>query len=56
MKAIKSVEIPARIIGHCTSIKAEVISKNIPLLLSKNAMKDPKVNINFFTEKNKNVR
>ena len=44
IKAIKSAEIPAGIVGHCTSIKAEVVSKDIPLLLSKKAMKDPKVN------------
>ena len=51
IKAIKSVEIPARIDGHCTSIKAEVVSKDIPLLLSKKAMKDAKVNINFVNNK-----
>ena len=47
IKAIKSVKIPARIVGHCTSIKSEVVSKDIPLLLSKKAMKDAKVNIGF---------
>ena len=51
IKAIKSVEIPARIDGHCTSIKAEVVSKDIPLTLSKKAMKDAKVNINFVNNK-----
>ena len=44
IKAIKSAEIPAGIVGHCKCIKAEVASKDIPLLLSKKAMKDPKVN------------
>ena len=44
IKAIKSVEIPTKIVGHYMSIKAEVVSKDIPLLLSKKAMKDPKVN------------
>ena len=29
IKAIKSAEIPARIVGHCTSIKAEVATKDI---------------------------
>ena len=47
IKAIKSVEIPGRRVGHCTSITAEVVSKDIPLLLSKSAMKDAKVNIDF---------
>ena len=28
IKAIKSVEIPARIVGHCMSIKAEVVSNH----------------------------
>ena len=51
IKAIKSVEIPARIVGHCTSIKAVVVSKDIPLLLSKKAMKDAKVNIDFVNNK-----
>ena len=51
IKAIKSVEIPARIVGHCTSTKAEVVSKDIPLLLSKKAMKDAKVNIDFINDK-----
>ena len=32
VKAIRSVEISARIVGNCTSIKAEVVSKDIPLL------------------------
>ena len=40
IKAIKSAEIPARVVGHCTSIKTEVVSKDIPLLLSKKAIKD----------------
>ena len=44
IKAIKSAEIPAGIVGHCTGIEAEVLSKDIPFLLSKKAMKDPKVN------------
>ena len=26
IKAIKKAEIPARIVGHCTSIQAEVVS------------------------------
>ena len=39
IKAIKSVEIPARIVGHCISIKNEVVSEDILLLLSKKAMK-----------------
>ena len=51
IKAIKSVEIPARIVGHCTSIKAEVVTKDIPLLLSKKAMKDTKVNPDFVNNK-----
>ena len=48
IKAIESVEIPVKIIGHCTSFRAELVSKDIPLLLNKKAMKDTKVNINFF--------
>ena len=51
IKAIKSVKIPARIVGHCTSIKSEVVSKDIPLLLSKKAIKDAKVNIGFVNDK-----
>ena len=51
IKAIKSVEMPARIVGHCTSIKAEVVSKDILLLLSKKALKDAKVNIDFVIDK-----
>ena len=51
IKAMKSVEIPARIVGHCTSIKAEVVSEDVPLLLSKEAMKDAKVNIDFVNDK-----
>ena len=51
IKAIKSVKIPARIVGHCTSVKSEVVSKDIPLLLSKKAMKDAKVNIGFVNDK-----
>ena len=47
IKAIKSVEIPARMVGHCTSIKAEVVRKDVSLLLSRKAMKDAKVNIDF---------
>ena len=45
------MEIPARIVGNCTSIKAEVVSKDIPLLLSKKAMKAAKVNIDFVNDK-----
>ena len=48
IKTIKSVEIPVRIVGHCTSIRVEVVSKDIPLLLNKKAMKDARVNIDFF--------
>ena len=44
IKTIKSMEMPVKIVGHCASIKAEVASKDIPLLLNKNAMKDAKVN------------
>ena len=33
IKAIKSVEIPARIVGHCASIKTKVVSKDILLLI-----------------------
>ena len=51
VKAIKSVEVPARIVVHRTSIKAEVVSKDIPLLLSKKAMKDAKVDIDFVNNK-----
>ena len=53
IKAIKSVEIPARIVGHCKSIKTELVSKDIPLLLllSKKAMKDAKVSIDFVNDK-----
>ena len=51
IKAIKSVEIPARIVGHCTSTRAEVVSKDILLLLSKKAMKSAKVNIDLVTIK-----
>ena len=49
--AIKSVEISPRIVGHCTSIKAEVVSKDIPLLLCEKSMKDAKVNIDFANDK-----
>ena len=45
------MEIRARIVRHCTSIKAEVVSKDIPLLLSKKAMKDFKVHIDLLTIK-----
>ena len=45
------MEILARIVRHCTSIKAEVVSKDIPLLLSKKAMKDFKVHIDFVNDK-----
>ena len=51
IKAIKIVEIPARIVGHCTSIKAEVVSEDAPLLLSKKAMEDAEVNIDFVNDK-----
>ena len=51
IKAIKSVEIKARKVGHCTSIKIEVVSKDILLLVSKKAMKDAKVDIDFITNK-----
>ena len=51
IKAIKSVEIPARIVGNCTSIKTEVVRKDIPFLLSKKAMKDAKANIDFVNDK-----
>ena len=51
IKDTKSVEIPARVVGHCTSIKAEVVHKDIPLLLSKKAMKDAKVNGDFIISK-----
>ena len=44
------MQIPAIIIGHCTSIKAELLSKNITFLLSKKAMKDAKVNIDFVND------
>ena len=40
IKANKSVEIPARIVGLCTSIRAKVASKGILFLLSNKAMKD----------------
>ena len=30
IKTIKSLEIPARTVGHCTSIKAKVVHKDIP--------------------------
>ena len=56
IKATKKAEIPARIVGHCTSIKAEVLSKDIPLLLSKKAMQDAndaKVHIDFINDKTK---
>ena len=56
IKAIKKAEIRARIVGHCTSIEAEVVSKDIPLLLSKKAMKDAndaKVHIILLTIKQK---
>ena len=45
------MEIPARIVGHCKGIKVEAVSKDIPLLLSKKAMKDAKVNIDFIKDK-----
>ena len=45
------MEIPTRIVGNCTSIKAEVVSKDIPLLLSEKAMKAAKVNIDFVNDK-----
>ena len=51
INAIKSVEIPARRVGHCASIKAEVVSKNVMLLLSKKAMKDAKVDIDSVNDK-----
>ena len=51
IKATKSVKIPARILGHCTSIKAEVVIKDVPLLLSKKAMKDAKPNLDFVNDK-----
>ena len=51
IKDIKSVEIPARIVGHCTSIKPEVVSKDILLLLNQKDMKDAKVNIEFVKDK-----
>ena len=54
IKVIKSVEIPARIVGHFTDIKAEVVGKDIPLLLSRKAVKDAKdakVHIDVFNDK-----
>ena len=48
------MEIPARIVGHFTSIKAEVVGKDIPLLLSRKAVKDAKyakVHIDVFNDK-----
>ena len=51
IKAIKSVEILARMVGHCTSIKAELVRKDVSLLLSRKAMKDAKVNIDFVNNK-----
>ena len=45
------MEIPARIVWHCASIKAEVVSKDIPLLLSKKAMEAAKVNKYFVNSK-----
>ena len=38
-------------VGHCASIKAEVGSKDIPLLLSKKAIKDAKGNVDFVNNK-----
>ena len=51
---MSKVEIPARIVGHFTSIKAEVVGKDIPLLLSRKAVKDAKdakVHIDVFNDK-----
>ena len=48
IKAIKIVEIPVKIVGHCTNIRVDIVSKDISLLLNKKAMKDAKVNIDFF--------
>ena len=48
------MEIPARIVGDFTSIKAEVVGKDIPLLLSRKAVKDAKdakVHIDVFNDK-----
>ena len=45
------MEIPVRIVGHFTSIKAEVVGKDIPLLLSRKAVKDAKVHIDVFNDK-----
>ena len=45
------MEIPARIVGHCTGVKTEVVSKAILLLLSKKAIEDAKVNIDFVNNK-----
>ena len=45
------MKILTRIIGPCMSIKAEVVSKDIPCLLSKKAMKDAKVNLDFVSDK-----
>ena len=45
------MEIPIRIVGHCMSIKAEVVSKDIPLLSIKKAMKDAEVNLDFVNDK-----
>ena len=33
IKAIKNVEMPARTVGHCASIKTNVVSKDILLLI-----------------------
>ena len=41
------MEIPVKIVEHCTNSRAELLSKDIPLLLNKKAMKDAEVNINF---------
>ena len=38
-------------VGHCASIKAVVGSKDIPLLLSKKAIKDAKGNVDFVNNK-----
>ena len=51
MKAIKSAEIPATIVGQFMSIESEVLRKDISLLLSKKAMKDAKVNRDFVNDK-----
>lgn len=47
VESFQTVTIPATLGGHDISISTDVIDKDIPLLLSKNAMKEVGMNLNF---------